>query len=113
MRCLNRNVKAGMESEMALFEDVLEGGTGPGLLIGIGALVLGPTVLPAVGRALRPMAKAAIKTGIRIYEEGVATVSEATGDIVAEARSELASEGRERGRTAGQHQQHAAAPAKG
>ena len=81
---------------MALFEEVLEGGIGTPLAIGIGALILGPTLFPAIGRIVRPLAKAAIKTGITLYEETVATVSEATGDIVAEARSELESEARER-----------------
>src|SRR5690348_16945811 len=37
-------------TQMALFEDVLKGGTGTGLLVGLGAVLLAPTVLPTVGR---------------------------------------------------------------
>ncbi len=79
---------------MALFEDMLKAeGMGP-LAIGVGALLLAPTVLPAMGRILRPVVKGAIKTGIAVYEETYASVREATGDIIAEARAELESESR-------------------
>lgn len=78
---------------MALFEELFEDAAGP-VAIGIGALVLAPKVLPAVGRLLRPIVKGAIKTGMTLYEETYATVAEATGDLVAEARAELESESR-------------------
>ncbi|BDV33255.1 MULTISPECIES: DUF5132 domain-containing protein [Methylocystis] len=95
---------------MALFEDLMEEALGP-VAIGIGALLVVPALFPSVGRALRPVAKGAIKTGISVYERTVATIAEATGDLVAEARSELESEshrvaGPERGGTHG----HAHAP---
>jgi hypothetical protein len=77
---------------MALFEDILKGGTGTGLLVGLGAVLLAPTVLPAVGRVLRPVAKTAIKTGMVFYNETLSGVGEVTGDIVAEARAELEQE---------------------
>jgi hypothetical protein len=77
---------------MALFEKITEmEGAGPLALV-LGAVVLAPTVLPAVGRILRPVAKGAIKTGITLYEETYASVKEATGDIIAEARAELESQ---------------------
>lgn len=78
---------------MALFEDLLEEALGP-VAIGIGALLVVPALFPSVGRALRPVAKGAIKAGISVYERTVATISEATGDLVAEARAELESESR-------------------
>ena len=77
---------------MALFEDVLKGGTGTGLLVGLGAVLLAPTVLPTVGRVLRPVAKTVIKTGMVLYNETLSGVGEVTGDIVAEARAELEEE---------------------
>ncbi|WP_026871667.1 DUF5132 domain-containing protein [Inquilinus limosus] len=77
---------------MALFEDVLKGGTGTGLLVGLGAVLLAPTVLPTVGRVLRPVAKTVIKTGMVLYNETLSGVGEVTGDIVAEARAELEQE---------------------
>lgn len=73
---------------MALFEDLMEEALGP-VAIGVGALLVIPAVFPSVGRALRPVAKGAIKAGISAYETTVATIAEATGDLVAEARSEL------------------------
>lgn len=79
---------------MAIFDELFEDGVAGPVAIGIGALVLAPRVLPAVGRLLRPIAKGAIKTGMSLYEETYATIAEATGDLVAEARSELESESR-------------------
>jgi hypothetical protein len=73
---------------MALFEDIFKGNVGTVVLAGA-AVLLAPTVLPAVGRVLRPLVKEALKTGITLYEQTRDTVSEATGDLVAEARYEL------------------------
>lgn len=94
---------------MALFEGLFEEAAGP-VAIGIGALVLAPKVLPVVGRMLRPIAKGAIKTGMAIYEETYATVAEATGDLFAEARSELESESR-RSSGSERHPRHTERPA--
>ncbi len=78
---------------MALFEDLLEEALGP-VAIGVGALLVVPALFPSVGRALRPVAKQAIKAGVSVYDWTVTTVTEATGDLVAEARAELQSESR-------------------
>lgn len=75
---------------MALFEDVFKGAGIPGLAIGIGAALLAPTVLPIVGRAVRPVAKAAIKTGITVYRETTRQVASAAAPVVEEVRKELA-----------------------
>ena len=56
-----------------------------GAVVGIGVLILAPTL----GRVLRPAAKAVIKGGIVLYRETLAEVGEAAGDLIAEARSEL------------------------
>jgi len=77
---------------MAL-EDIFEGNFGAGLAIA-GAAILAPTVLPAVGRMVRPVAKTAIKTGMMLYRETLAGVGDVTSDIVAEARAELDEEAR-------------------
>ncbi|QGM97872.1 DUF5132 domain-containing protein [Methylocystis parvus] len=74
---------------MALLEDVAKmEGAGP-VVLGIGALMLAPTLLPALGRALRPVVKGVIKTGMTIYDETYASMREATGDLIEEARAEL------------------------
>jgi hypothetical protein len=74
---------------MAILEDVFRGSTVTGLAVGVGALLLAPAVLPAVGRVVRPAVKAAIKGGMVFYRETVAEVGELAGDLFAEARSEL------------------------
>ncbi|HYG85982.1 MAG TPA: DUF5132 domain-containing protein [Azospirillum sp.] len=81
---------------MALLEDVFKGNVGTGVAVA-GAVLLAPTVVPMVGRILRPIAKTAIKTGMVVYRETIAGVGDVTGDIVAEARAELEREGRETG----------------
>jgi hypothetical protein len=75
---------------MALLEDMFKGGNIiTGLAIGVGAAVVAPAVVPV----LRPLAKAVIKAGLVAYDQSrvaLAELNERTGDIVAEARSELA-----------------------
>ena len=75
---------------MSLFEDLFKGGNiVTGLAMGVGAAVLAPVVVPV----LRPLAKSIIKAGIIAYDQGrvaLAELNEQTGDIVAEARAELA-----------------------
>jgi hypothetical protein len=71
-------------------EGLAEGGAVAGAAIGIGALLLVPGLLPAVGRALRPIAVGAIRTGMTVYEQAAAGLREATEDLVAEARAERA-----------------------
>ncbi len=83
---------------MALIEDMFTGNAVTGIAIGLGAVLLGPTVLPAIGRALRPVAKAAIKGGMVLYRETFAELGEFTSDLVAEARNELAVAGAPAGR---------------
>ncbi|MDB5408268.1 MAG: hypothetical protein JWL84_3180 [Rhodospirillales bacterium] len=81
---------------MAILENALEGlaegGVATGLAVGVGVLLLAPGILPAVGRALRPVAVGAIKTGMQVYEQVASTVRETAEDLVAEARAELDAE---------------------
>jgi hypothetical protein len=75
---------------MGLFEDALKGSWGAAL-VGVGVALVAPTVLPAVGAALRPLAKSAIKGGVMLYDtvkEGVAEAGEQITDMVAEVRAE-------------------------
>jgi hypothetical protein len=80
---------------MALLEDGILAGNGmaTGLLVGIGAAVLVPVLFPAVATAAKPLLKGAIKLGVSLYEKGneaIAEVSEVIEDLVAEAKSEMA-----------------------
>lgn len=72
---------------MALLEDIFEEALGP-VAIGVGALLVIPALFPGVRRALRPVAKGAIKAGIGFYETTLANVTDAAGDLIAEARAE-------------------------
>ena len=61
------------------------------IAIGVGAAILAPTVLPLV----KPLTKAAIKSGVSFYEKtkgAIAETGEAIGDLVAEAKAEVAAE---------------------
>ncbi|MGK7915253.1 MAG: DUF5132 domain-containing protein [Prochloraceae cyanobacterium] len=72
-------------------EDLVEDFGLPGLAIGLGALVLTP-VLAKFGQ---PIAKAAIKSSIAVYEKtksAIAETGEVLEDIVAESQAELAEE---------------------
>ncbi len=80
---------------MALFEDMLKGSWGVAL-VGVGVALVAPTVLPAVGAAIRPLAKSAIKGGVLLYDtvkESIAEAGEQVNDMVAEVRAEVEEEG--------------------
>ncbi len=67
--------------------DYLKGNVGVGLLIGVGALILAPVVLPVVAGILKATTKAVIKTGEALYETGseaVGEVGKIVGDFVEE-----------------------------
>lgn len=70
-------------------EEIVEGLGIPG----IAAIVLLPVLVPVVAGVGKPLAKAAIKGGIILYEKGkgvIAEVGETLEDLVAEAKAELA-----------------------
>jgi len=79
---------------MAFLEDLFKGGNiVTGLAIGIGVGIVATVVIPV----LRPIAKSIIKAGLIAYDQGrvvLGQLSEQTGDIVAEARAELAEVGK-------------------
>jgi hypothetical protein len=79
---------------MAFVEDMFKGNAVTGVAIGLAAIVLGPTVLPAIGRVLRPAAKSAIKGGIVAYRAIITEAGEFASDLIEEARSELEVAGR-------------------
>lgn len=71
--------------------DFLEDVGPAGLMAGIGAVIL----LPVIAGVGKPLAKAAIKGGISLYEKSKGVIAEAgevLEDLVAEARAELAEE---------------------
>lgn len=78
---------------MALFDNGLKGNVLTGLAIGIGAAIFAPQVIPALAGVVKPIAKAAIKGSLILFEkskETVAEVGEMMEDIVAEVKAEMA-----------------------
>ena len=64
-----------------------------GITLGLAAVVLTPILLPVITRTARPLARAAIKTGLILYERGCEAVAEAQEvieDVMAEVRTEWA-----------------------
>jgi hypothetical protein len=83
-----------MASLEKAFEGLTEGGGLTALAVGAGILFLAPGILPVLGRAIRPLAVGAIRTGMTVYNQASSTVRETTDDLMAEARAELAAEDR-------------------
>lgn len=76
---------------MALLEDFAKNPTPTGLAVGVGAALIAPFLLPAVSNTMRPVAKAALRSGITLYRSAAEPVSAMIGNLVAEAQLELAS----------------------
>jgi Protein of unknown function (DUF5132) len=77
---------------MALFDDLTES-LWPNALIGVGAVLLAPVIVPAIAGGLRPVVKTLVKGGIMITDKVNSMVAEAgeqLDDLVAEVRAEMA-----------------------
>ncbi|BAU06345.1 DUF5132 domain-containing protein [Fischerella major NIES-592] len=73
--------------------DFVEDAGAPGIIAGIGAVILAPVVIPVVAGVGKPIAKSLIKGGLVLYEKSkgaFAELGETWEDMVAEARAELA-----------------------
>lgn len=73
--------------------------------VGVAALALTPLLVPVLAGVGRPLARAAVKTGLVLAEKGrevAAEMGEVLDDLAAEARAELARESAERAEAAGQ-----------
>lgn len=80
---------------MAIVDDLIKSESAKGAAIGVGIALLAPVVLPVVAAAARPLARAAVKTGLLLYEKGretAAELGEVVDDLVAEARAEIEDE---------------------
>jgi hypothetical protein len=68
-------------------------GWGPGILVGLGAAIVAPAVIPGLGGVVRPVAKALIVgclAATNAVSDIVAEAKEQLSDLVAEARAEQA-----------------------
>ena len=72
---------------MARSDDLIKG-----IALGVPVAMLVPVVIATLAPVVRPMARQALKAGIRVYEKGRETVeefNETVDDIVAEVEEEL------------------------
>lgn len=63
-----------------------------GVAIGIGVVVLVPLAIAALAPVVKPLARSAMKAGIRVYEKGRESLEEfgeTVDDIVAEVEDEM------------------------
>lgn len=81
---------------MALWDDItgsLSGSWTTNILVGAAVVLVAPIVVPAVLAGVRPLAKLVIKGGVLAYDktaEVFAEMGEQVSDLMAEARSEMA-----------------------
>ena len=90
---------------MSFIRDMFKGNIGSVVVLGVGAAILAPILIPAVRSIVKPLAKGAIKGGIMVYEKGreiVAEGMEVTEDIFHEAMAEM-TEARKTAADAGTH----------
>lgn len=89
---------------------LIEEAGAPGLAVGLGAVLLAPVLIPFVAGIGKPVAKAAIKGGIALFEKtkgAFAEVGESVEDLVAEARAEMAEKQAQNIRTGETHSEPA------
>ncbi|QYX32420.1 DUF5132 domain-containing protein [Sphaerospermopsis torques-reginae] len=78
---------------MAKITAFVEDAGAPGIIAGIGAVLLAPVVIPVVAGVGKPIVKSIVKGGLVAYEKSkgaFAELGETWEDIVAEARAEIA-----------------------
>ncbi|KZL51018.1 MULTISPECIES: DUF5132 domain-containing protein [Cyanophyceae] len=75
--------------------DFVEDAGAPGIIAGIGAVLLAPVLIPVVAGIGKPIAKSLVKGGMVAYEKSkgaFAEMGETWEDIIAEAKAEIAEE---------------------
>lgn len=78
---------------MPKLQEILNNDVAKGAALGIGAAAVAAAAIPIVLTASRPLARAAIKSGLIFLEKGremMAVAGEDLEDLVAEVKSELA-----------------------
>ena len=78
---------------MSKITDLMENAGKPGVIAGIGAVLLAPVIISVVASIGKPLAKSIIKGSMVAYEKSKGTfaeLGETWEDIVAEAKAELA-----------------------
>ena len=63
-----------------------------GVAIGIGVAVMTPLVIAALAPVVKPVARSALKAGVRIYEKGreqLEVINETLEDVTAEVEEEM------------------------
>jgi hypothetical protein len=71
---------------MALLDDVFSGWGG--IVVGLGAAVVAPAVLPALGTVVRPVAKGLVRGTLFVSDQAMALVSQ-VGALAADTRDQV------------------------
>jgi hypothetical protein len=77
---------------MAGVDDVFKGSMITAAVVGVGAVLLAPVLMPIFVSLGKPLAKSAIKGGLIVFEKGretAAELREVFDDLVAESQAEL------------------------
>lgn len=77
---------------MGLLEEVTKKNVVTGLVVGLGASIILPRLLPVLTEAAKPLAKGVMKSGLLFYEksrEVVEEIGETTEDLWAEVKAEM------------------------
>lgn len=75
--------------ESVAFSDLFKANFTTTVLIGLGALIVGPTLVPVLSKRARPVAKSLIKTGVALYNEVVEELA-TKEEVAAQALNEVA-----------------------
>ncbi len=76
---------------MLNFGNLLNSPRSKRIAVVFGVAVVAPVVLPILGRAMRPIAKSALKSGLALYERSRTALAEA-GDSIADLYAEVQAE---------------------
>jgi hypothetical protein len=71
---------------MALLDDVFSGWGG--ILVGVGAAIVGPSVLPALGTAVRPIAKGVVRGTLFVSDQVMALAGQ-VAELATDARDQV------------------------
>jgi hypothetical protein len=78
--------------------DIIKSDITKGMALGAGAALFAVGAIPGIMKSTRPLARAALKSGLLLYERGrevIAEAQETVEDLVAEVKAELAEESKQ------------------
>ena len=80
---------------MPKLQELFKNDVARGVALGVSAALVAAAAIPIIVTATRPLARAALKSGLLVYEKGREALAEAEEqfeDLVAEVRAEMAAQ---------------------